>query len=142
MGYSVLGVDFGGSAGRKDLYTNKRVEMYCLAGEWMENGGALPDDKDLCQELAAPVLLPSQTEKKRMEPKAKLKERLGRSPDKADAFVMTFAMPVRPKSHEAGAGYTIKTTTSSNYNPLNKKGSQNGTPRSQARRYHAYGALR
>ena len=74
-------------------YENKRSEMYFEAIDWIRRGGALPD----CPELVAAL---SQTtysfrgDRLLLEPKEQLKQRLGYSPDDADAFALTFAQSV------------------------------------------------
>jgi len=122
MNFRVVGVDFGGSAMRKDIYHNKRVEMYMGIKEWLENGGVLPDDQRLCQELAICKLKPSVTEKFLMESKDSIKERLGRSPDMGDSLALTFASPVRKVYQGArGKDSRVKTVASTGYNPLDDR---------------------
>lgn len=96
LGYPIIGVDFG-SRPFADIYFNKRTEMYFEIKRWLEMGGALPEDRMLMQELLAPLLVPQAAEKLQMERKHKIKDRLGRSPDRADALAMTFAVPVSPR---------------------------------------------
>lgn len=95
LGYPVIGVEFG-SRPFADIYFNKRTEMYFEIKRWLEMGGALPNDRLLMQELLAPLLVPQAAEKLQMERKHKIKDRLGRSPDRSDALAMTFATPVAP----------------------------------------------
>jgi len=73
-------------------YANKRAEMYFRAAEWIDRGGCLPKDDDLLREL--PVIEYTFDNKGRLliEPKDEIKLKLsGASPDKSDAFVLTFA---------------------------------------------------
>lgn len=51
---------------------------------------ALPDDEALFDELAAPRWRASSGGKIQVEPKDGLRDRLGRSPDRADAVVMAW----------------------------------------------------
>lgn len=94
-GYSPVGVQFSGksSDGR---YLNKRSEMYFAAATWLKNGGALPRDEKLKEELCA-VTYVYKRDAFAIVDKDILKKALGRSPDRADAFVLTFAYPVAPK---------------------------------------------
>lgn len=126
LGYSaVIGVDFGGGATRGDIYANKRIEMYHGGiKDWLENGGCLPDSKDLCQELAAPCLKPSDG-KLVMEKKHDIKKKLGRSPDNADALALTFALPVRRASDSKNHS-RVKTVASTGYNPLQRRRRSHG----------------
>lgn len=96
LNHDVIGVQFGGRASDYRFY-NKRAEMYFLMAEWVKNGGALPDDRELKEELCATTFV-YQGDKFRIVDKALIKEQLGRSPDKADALALTFAMPIAKKS--------------------------------------------
>lgn len=86
-----------------DQYENKRAECYWLAAEWVRSGGVLPNDPLLATELTAPRYW-FRKGRRIIEPKEDIKARLGRSPDRADAFVLTFAGPVRRKARYSGIG--------------------------------------
>lgn len=94
LGRRPIGVHFAAQAHEKMRYENKRAEMYQDMVDWIKQGGALPDDRDLLEDLtnttySAPkgVLI--------LEPKALIKaKQIGRSPDKADALALTFAEPI------------------------------------------------
>ena len=92
LGYSVIEVPFGGKADDAEHFANKRAEMYGRAREWIALGGALPEDKELVADLSSPKIVPDR--KIKLEPKHAIRQRLGRSPDKADAFVLTFAYKI------------------------------------------------
>ena len=94
LGYYVSEVNFGAAALDNDRYANIRAEMYFKAKEWLESGGAIPDDRKLKTELSIVEYKFNQAGKIILEPKEKLKERTGWSPDLADSFVLTFARPV------------------------------------------------
>jgi len=76
-------------------YYNKRTEMYFRLRDWVRRGGILPNDKHLEDELCMPTYA-LKGGKLLLEPKEKMKERLRRSPDKADALAQTFALPDMP----------------------------------------------
>ena len=95
LGYRVMEVNFGGKAIKSEHYANKRSEMWDGVREWLENGGAIPNDSELKSELASPTYSFDAKGRKVLEPKDKLKERGVRSPDMADALALTFAFPVR-----------------------------------------------
>ena len=97
MGYSVMEVNFGSRAADPARWANKRTEMWDRTREWLEGGGAIPNDPALKGELAAPMYSFDASGRKVLEPKEKLKERGLRSPDLADALALTFAAPVRPR---------------------------------------------
>lgn len=69
-----------------------RDQLWWSAREWLrtDTGAMLPPDEDLLQELSAPSY--SVVGKQiRISKKAIMKEMIGRSPDKAEALVLTFA---------------------------------------------------
>jgi len=92
-GFSPQEIHFSGKA-TDPRFANKRAEMYFRAAEWVKRGGSLPQDDDLLREL--PVIEYTFDNKGRLliEPKEDIKAKLsGASPDKSDAFVLTFADP-------------------------------------------------
>ena len=128
MGYGQLcnPVNFGsgpiglGPTGDR-MYANRRAEMYDEAREWFEQPGGVqvPDRDDFQADVTAPMWGPGATRERNnalvIEDKEKIKERLGRSPDLNDAFILTFAVPFagtmmsnnvsRPKRKTGRAGY-------------------------------------
>lgn len=96
LGHDVVGVQFGGRAGDY-RYFNKRSEMYFELAKWVKAGGALPDDRELKEELCATTFV-YQGDKFRIVDKGIIKDQIGRSPDKADALALTFAFPVAKKN--------------------------------------------
>ena len=91
-------------------YFNKRAEMWFEMADWIKRGGQLPMDQELKKELIAPTYT-FHNGKFRLEEKEQIKERLGYSPDKADALCLTFALPemaalteIQKVSHSLGAG--------------------------------------
>jgi hypothetical protein len=95
LGHQVAEVNFGGAAGNP-RYQNKRAEMWGEMAGWMRTA-ALPPDARLCQELTLPTYSFDAFGKLKLEPKEKIKERLGFSPDGADSLALTFACPVGAK---------------------------------------------
>lgn len=92
----VRGINFGGKAINEDRYFNKRAEMWSNANDWLkdENLVQLVKDDELLDDLCSVNKSYDSKGRLQLEPKEKVKERIGRSPDKADAFVLTFAEPV------------------------------------------------
>ena len=92
----VKGVNFGGKAIQPDRYKNKRAEMYATANEWIkqELPVQLPNDDLLFEELTTIERVKVAGDTLQLEDKELFKKRIGRSPDRADAFVLTFAEPV------------------------------------------------
>lgn len=88
-------VGFAESAQDK-RYANRRAEMYFRTAEWIKAGGALPD----CPELLAELTQTTYTFKGDallLEPKKLIKAKIGRSPDHADALVLSHAEVVAAK---------------------------------------------
>lgn len=91
-----IGVQFAGKP-LDPRYFNKRSEMYFELAKWVKNGGQLPVDEELKEELCATEYR-FVGDKFRIVDKDEIKSILGRSPDKADAAALTFAYPVVPKT--------------------------------------------
>lgn len=96
LGIQVVEVPFGSRALDPDHFVNRRAEMWWKMGEWLKGGGAIPPDPVLQSDLSAPTYGYNAQGRRLLESKDKIKERIGRSPDLADALALTFAAPVRP----------------------------------------------
>jgi hypothetical protein len=96
LGHGVVEVPFGGKANKLAEFVNRRTEMWWTMKEWLELGGAIPDEPDLKQELATPTYSYDPAGRKKLESKEDIKKRLqgGSSPDIADGLALTFAYPV------------------------------------------------
>ena len=115
LGKSPIGVHFSSKAHQAERYFNKRTEMYFDAVEWIKDGGALPE----CPELMAALTQTTYTfkgDKLLLEDKDQVKAKLGYSPDHGDAFALSFAEPVTPKSDYAQLG--VARRFESEYNPM------------------------
>lgn len=87
------GVNVSEAPALKGTYGNLRSELWFLAKAWFEKRDVRvePDD-ELCADLVSVKYHPpDSTGKIRVESKEQTKKRLRRSPDVADAFLMTFA---------------------------------------------------
>lgn len=90
-GYYNCGVSFGSSALRKDLFANKRAEMYWGIKEWIESGGILDEKCSDWIELTWTKYKIQTGEKKIiLEDKERVKQKFRKSPDTADALALTF----------------------------------------------------
>lgn len=99
-------------------YHNKRSEMWFLMAEWIKRGGCIPNDPDLIKELSTPSYT-FQNGKFLLEPKDQIKDRLGFSPDLADALCLTFALPeMRSNKSELSPGQKARVTY--DYDPFNR----------------------
>lgn len=114
LGKEPIAVQFAGKASNDDQFVNKRAEMYWNAVQYIKRGGALPDietegARELMEALTKTTYF-HKGDRIQIEEKDQIKDRLGFSPDEADAFVLTFAEPVSPKrsvrspSHSAMRG--------------------------------------
>lgn len=124
-GYSrvVRPVNFGSKPLDPKRFNNKRTEMYFMASEWVKSGGCLPNDPMLAAELIAPRYFPDNQNRICLEPKLDIKARLGRSPDRADGFVLTFASPViakraRDMNEQARTRRAGRRNSANDYDPL------------------------
>jgi len=103
LNYIVTEVNFAGSASDSNRYANRRAEMYFKCREWITLGGAIPKGVELRNELSIVEYHFTPKGKIQLEPKEKLKEKIGKSPDFADSLVLTFAMPVEAVASRAQA---------------------------------------
>lgn len=88
MGDEVLEFN-GAEKASQETFSNLRAEAWWGAREMFQNGEVVlgHDDEELVQELTAP-LYTIRNGRIQIEAKEDVKRRLGRSPDKADAYVM------------------------------------------------------
>ena len=102
LSYDVIEIPFGGKAIKPEQYINRRTEMWWLMKQWIEEGGAIPNDIALKQELATPIYWYDNVGRRVLESKDQIKKRLqgAGSPDLADALALTFALPVAKKEME------------------------------------------
>ena len=84
-----------------ELYANRRAEMWDVKRAWYDSPGGVqvPDDDVFHADETAPVWGAGATRygsnnELTLEPKDKIRERLGFSPDLGDAAALTFALPV------------------------------------------------
>lgn len=92
MGFEVRDVQAAGRACNDRAYTNVRAELYGAARDWLQAGGTLPDDDELAEDLTAADYLFDNKGRVQIERKDAIRARLGRSPDRADAVALSFAI--------------------------------------------------
>ena len=97
FGSSPLGIGPTGD----ELYANRRAEMWDCQRAWFDSPGGVqvPDDDVLHADMTAPVWGSGQTRQNSnneliLEPKDKIRDRLGFSPNLGDAGALTFAVPI------------------------------------------------
>lgn len=94
LGYHVIDVGFGHDADEKKLYKNKTAEMGYRCRQWLIEGGSIPDDDSLEDQLVNREYGHNEKGQLVLERKTDMKTRLGYSPDWADALYLTFAQHV------------------------------------------------
>lgn len=98
LGYNVVDVIVSESAFEKHEYTNLRTELWFAASKGLkENKYSFADlDSDLFRLLQKQLMAPQygydSKSRRAVESKKDTKKRMGRSPDLADAFILTFAL--------------------------------------------------
>ena len=119
MNRDPVGIEFSGKA-MNPLYFNKRTEIHFELAKWVKSGGALPDLPELVAELTTPTYSYN-GDRMLLEPKDHIKDRLGRSPDLADALALTFSYPVEPAfttGHDGLDAAASRSRNKSDYDPL------------------------
>lgn len=99
---NIFEVNFGGSPLMPAIHANKRAEMYDAMKDWLIAGGALPPGEDVKADLVVSTYGYDHANRMKIEPKDKIKERLGKSPDIADALAVTFSSPVKVSTNKYG----------------------------------------
>lgn len=85
---TVTGVNVSSKSFDPKHYANLRAELWFNMRSWLREGGALPPDEALAAELIAPTFSYDPSGRLLVEPKGKIKARLRRSPDRADALAL------------------------------------------------------
>lgn len=118
LGRSPIEVQFAGKP-NDPRYYNKRAEIWFAMCEWVKSGGALPNVPQIVAELTVPTYS-FKGDKMLVEDKDQVKQRLGRSPNYADALACTFAQPVYVDRSPLGSlDWNVLTQKSTrDYNPL------------------------
>lgn len=93
MGREPISVQLGG-ASNHSTYANKRAECWGLLRDWLHEGGWIPNEPELRDDLCAPEYGYTAAGKVILEKKERMRSRGVASPDLADALALTFAAPV------------------------------------------------
>lgn len=98
---------------------NRRTEVWHKMRDWLRDGGAIPNDEDLRDDLVGPEYQYTSSNKYQLERKQDMKKRGLASPDLADALALTFAADVLPKhSNFPGLNKHDGYADMSGYDPL------------------------
>ncbi len=92
MGYNVNGISVGETPQDKSKYKNIKAENFWLAQQWIKAGGKILKRNEWHQ-LAWIKYKVSTDKVLQIESKQDLKQRTGKSPDFAEAFMLTFSAP-------------------------------------------------
>ncbi len=110
-------VAFGGESTDPEC-ANKRTQMWKDTREWLKNGGAIPNDDILKNDLKGPesyvVMAGRFAGKTMLESKESMRKRGIASPNRGDALALSFAFPVM-KRDALRESITVK---SSEYDPF------------------------
>jgi hypothetical protein len=98
LGLPVRAINVGEAAATRENCMRLRDELWFKGREWFQNKlCSIPQDDALIAELTSPTYTFTSTGKMVVEAKADMKKRGLRSPDLADAFLLTFACGDRRK---------------------------------------------
>ena len=110
LGLPARAINVSENAGLSDKYKNLRAELWFKAREWFESRAVtVPRDdrkESLIEELTAVTYKFTSSGKYQIESKEDMKRRGVRSPDLADAFVLTFAQNASTALHGSKASTT------------------------------------
>jgi len=94
-----------GSKSSTPGFANKRAEIWSKTKKWLEEGGCIPDEQQMVDDLTGPEAYPNLKGEIVLESKKQMKDRGLASPSNADALALTFAFPVvKKKSNEENFG--------------------------------------
>lgn len=106
LGYPVIDVQAGRQSPDR-RYHNLRAKMWCEMRDWLNRGGAIPDNQMLADDLTGPQYGYQSDSRLQLERKDDMRRRGLSSPDHADALAMTFAMPIGPDVTAIQAGHDM-----------------------------------
>lgn len=119
-GFPVYPVNFGGSPRNERVYLYKGAEMWVSMREWMKEGGRIPEDEILHDQLTGRNKQFTPTDRMFLEPKKVMKAEGRDSPDRADALALTFASHIARRRIVDGKFVRrgARQKAQSDYNPL------------------------
>lgn len=98
-GAIIVALNVGEGAAQSDRFMRLRDELWWQKREWYEaKDCSIPDDEAFIQEESAPTYDRTSAGKLKVEDKDKTKKTLGRSPDRGDSFMHTFAVTPQPRA--------------------------------------------
>ena len=88
---------YAGEKGLLENCHNRRTEVWYKMRKWLCDGGAIPDEADLRDDLVGPEYSTNSRGQLQLERKQDMKKRGLASPDLADALAVTFGAEVRKR---------------------------------------------
>ena len=85
---AVVEVNASSKSDDEEKFSNLRAQLHFGVAQWLKEGGELPPDKKLDVELLAPTYTFDARRRFVVESKDKIKARIRRSPDRADAVAL------------------------------------------------------
>jgi len=101
---------------------NKRAGIWQKAKTWLKEGGAIPADQVLHDELIGPETVPRLDGKTQIESKEDMKKRGLPSPNRADCLAISFAFPIAKKIRHPLPGQGTGDFARHKYNVLEGSG--------------------
>lgn len=88
-------LEVGNAARDNARFANLKAELWDTCKQWfMLEEPQIPDDQELIADLVSAIYQTNPSGKIKMESKEQVKKRIGRSPDRADALILTFPKTV------------------------------------------------
>jgi hypothetical protein len=126
--HTAIRVNSASAANKPQTFANRRMEMWWNMAEAIKRDACLPNDPEIIAELTTPTYSLTNTGLMILEPKDRIKLRLGRSPDRADALGLTYSTNdiaktvARLRVQREGHGNNYRRQRSTrDYNPLDQK---------------------
>ena len=127
QGLPAKSIQVSESASANDMYLRLRDELWFLAREWFASRDVwIPQDDELVAQLGAVTYKPTSSGKAQVLKVQSKSEMTMRSPNEADAFVLTFAASRRFQwstgntPGQAHIGTVLPTRANSRYSPFNR----------------------
>lgn len=96
VGARLVDGNVGFASDDPNTYMNKRAEAYFKLRDAIKRGASIPNDDELIEELLSIEYQFTESGKIKIKSKEQIKEDLGRSPDKADAFMLLYFRNIKP----------------------------------------------
>jgi hypothetical protein len=95
LNFTVQPFNGGSKPMNQEVYANERAEVWGEMKKWLSDGGSIPDDRHLKEQLCGVRYRHDVRNRLLMERKEDMKGRGMASPDIADSLSMTFAVPFK-----------------------------------------------